>query len=188
MSKIGEQIRSGNFSNVLLKPFSYLIEVVSHTLSFKFIRLMALTPIIVTVIAIFGNTLGFKFTIWSSLLFALAAVLGFLIRFCWTSMLGLLTFWLEEYYSIDALDGLIGQVLSGGLIPLALAPSLLGHLIIYSHYRFFISFPIELALGQTGRYQAFEGFVLGGLYLLLLILLNSIIYKVGLKKYGAYGN
>ena len=187
MYRIGRQIRDGTFSNTLLKPFSYLIDILSHTLSLKFIRLTTLVPIIAIVIIVFGQWIGLKFTFNSGLLFALAAILGFLIRFCWASLLGLATFWLEEFHSVDELDGLIGQVLSGGLIPLALAPHFLGQLITYSPYRYFISFPIELALGRISGFKIAEGFILAGLYLSFLIVLNRIVYLKGLKKYGAYG-
>ena len=113
--KIGDQIRSGNFSNTLLKPYSYLVEVISHTLSMKFIRLATLTPIVIGISLLFGTKLSLNLTWMTIFQFFLAILMGFSLRFGWNILLGLFTFWLEEFHSIENLDGLFGQVLSGGL-------------------------------------------------------------------------
>ena len=186
--KIGGLVRSGDFSNTLIKPFSYLIEILSHTLGVKLLRLISLAPVIAMLAFVLKDSLILNVSLTTGLLLALSLIMGFLIKFFWSNLLGLLTFWLGEYQSVDNLDSLLSQTLSGELIPLALAPPLLQFLISYTPYRFIISFPIELALGQTTTHRIIEGFLIGGLYLSLLFLLNKIIYRAGLRKYGAYGH
>lgn len=186
--KIGALVRSGDFSNTLIKPFSYLIEILSHTLGVKLLRLISLAPVIAILAFVLKDSLVLTVSLTTGLLLALSLIMGFLIKFFWSNLLGLLTFWLGEYHSVDNLDSLLGQTLSGELIPLALAPLLLQSLISYTPYRFIISFPIELALGQITTPRIIEGFLIGGLYLSLLFLLNKIIYRAGLRKYGAYGH
>lgn len=187
-SHVGRSIRDGRFSRTIIQPYHYLVEELGTTLGLKAIRFFTLIPIAVILYCLFHHDFSITFSTSKLCLFILALLLGFAINFYYRNTLAMLVFWLEEYYSLDALSSLASQAFSGNLIPLALAPPLFVSVMKYTPFRFFVSFPIEVVINQTITLQAFQGFSVGIIYLVVFLCVHQVLYHHGLKHYGAYGN
>lgn len=185
---IGERIRDGRFSFRLLKPYSYTTEEWGFTFGLKAMRLVVIIPalVILTFVLRLSISLHLPFT---SILFVIGALaLGLTIRFYLENLVAMFVFWTEDSYSLNMLHSLAREALSGELIPLALAPAFFVPFMTYSPFRYAISFPLELALGQLDTGSIATGFLIGAAFLLLLIASHRFFYHHGLKKYGAFGS
>mgnify|MGYP001609421914 CR=1 FL=1 len=187
IEEVGEQIRDGSFSFKLLKPYNYLTEEMGRTLGLKFYRLMVIIPIVLLLVFLFGNSFKVDWSVKTISYLSLALLLGFAIRLVLENLLALFVFWIEESESLNHLHHLLSDLLSGVLLPIALAPLVIKNLIYFSPFRFYVSFPIEIALKQLNDTQMLMGFLLGVSYLLILVLLYKTVLVEALRKNRSFG-
>lgn len=185
---IGDRIRDGRFSFRLLKPYSYTTEEWGFTFGLKAMRLAVIIPALVILTSLFRLPISLHLTPTSLLLVLVALAFGLAIRFYLENLVAMFVFWTEDSYSLNMLHSLAREALSGELIPLVLAPAFFVPFMTYSPFRYSISFPIELALGQLTAGGISTGFLIGGLFLFVLVLSHRFFYQQGLKKYGAFGS
>jgi len=185
---LGYAITSGKLSSSLVKPYPYLLEDLGSLIGNKLIRFLTLIPAFFILLIFLYPHLSVNFTSSSILIFLLSLFLGLAINYFLQHILVTLVFWLEEYSSLNMLHSLLSETLNGSLIPLALAPPILANLILYSPFRYYLSFPLEIALNQLTPFQLTLGFSLGISYLFFFVFLHHILFNLGLKRYGAYGH
>lgn len=187
IEQVGRDITKGLFSFKFLKPYSYLLEDLGSDLGRKIIRLATLIPIMAVISCVLVLIFHVKFDLFSPILVMFSLVLGFAIRFYLANLLALFVFWLEEYYSIMTLHDLIMDAFSGFLLPLALLPIFVRDFLRFTPFRYYISFPIELALNQINTSQIVVGFATGILMLAGLYLLYNLVFRNSVKRFTAYG-
>jgi|GEM_PF-6363176 ABC-2 type transport system permease protein len=182
-----EKVRSGEFTNFLLKPFSYLTFDLAENFARQSMRLLTLVPIIPVVYLFFRNDVQLtgSFQVW--FLFILSIVLGLMVRFWYENVLGITTFWLIDVYGVSGIFGTLSGIFSGSAIPLAVMPPVLLSIAKLLPFRFFTSFPLEVVLGQVRGWDVFYGFLTGILWALVFGLIFKPLFGLGIKKYEAVG-
>lgn len=182
-----EKVRGGEFTNFLIKPFSYLVFDLAENFARQSMRLLTLLPVFLVVYLFFRSNvqLSGSFYLWS--LFALAVVLGLMVRFWYENVLGVTTFWLIDVYGISGLFGALSGLFSGSSIPLAVLPPSLLSLAKVLPFRFFTSFPLEVILGQVKGWDLVTGFTTGIIWIFVFGFIFSPFFKRGIKKYEAVG-
>lgn len=183
------QILNGKFSNLLLKPTSYLNGYLGNNMGSNMFRLLISIPafMIGMFLAIKMNMWIVDFNPYLIFLTLLAIVLGLLINFYLGNIFSLIAFYNKNmdgmrifYYNITAL-------LSGEFIPLVILPFIAQFILNVLPFRYTLSFPIEIMIGRMTSYDISTGFIIGLMWLCILYVIYKIFYSIAIRKYAAEG-
>lgn len=180
------QIRQGTLSPKLLRPLDPIWEHVGTHLAEKIVRL----PIIALfVAALLLFVPGLHLTpdprMWAA--YTGLVLLGFGVRFLLETCLGTLAFWTESVTSVNNLSFLAYAALGGIFAPLALYPPELRLVASLTPYPYLVNLPARMLAGSAAWPEVGAGaLVLAGWFLALLGL-RQLLWRGGLKRYGAVG-
>ena len=186
LDNIGDGIKSGKISNSFLRPYHYIQEIIANDLGAKVSRLLALVPYIVFLLMMFKNQIVFI----SPHLFIFlipAFILGYVTRLLLDSTLGTITYWTGDVDGVRATYWVIGGMATGALVPYFLFPQQVKMVLNLLPFRYFVSFPIEIVLGQLSTLQIFEGFVILLIWMMVLLLSFILADRTSSRQYAAHG-
>ena len=186
---LSDQIRSGNFSNYLIKPLSITWSKIAAGISWRIIRFMFLIPLIIAIFIYLHRLYhGFSFVNINLLLLIPSLIMAFLINFYFKMCLGLATFWFTEVGWLFFAFRVINTFSSGELIPLDLLPAYLFKLINLLPFKYMLFFPLSLALNKYSYQETITGLLIQVLWCLISFFIYKLVLKKGIKAYEAYGS
>lgn len=188
--EMNQEIRSGAMSQRLLRPVHPLLAYSAENLAALPLRALLVLPIALTLLFVYGRgqlthdpVLIFSFLLalpgaWA--LSFLSMVLCGCLAFYVESALGIFQLWMGSY-----------MVLSGYLVPLSLLPRGVRQTAEALPFRYMLDFPVKLLLGLPGaaepRAEALAHLAAEYGYVAALLLLLSLLWRAGLRRYGAFG-
>jgi viologen exporter family transport system permease protein len=184
--ELNYHIREGTLSQKLLKPIDPIFDFLVVNTTDKLFRLpIVITPMLLAAMLVPG--VHYDLSLLTTGAFVLALALCFLLIFFSIFCMGTLSFWTTYALSISELWYGFRTLLSGGLAPLDLLPAPLPQLSVYLPFRYMLSFPVEILLGQLNGEQIGFGFAVQGAWLLAFIGLYRFLWARGLRLYSAVG-
>lgn len=180
-------ILKGEFYKYLLRPFNYLTEMLGVSLSTKFIRIIILIPILTTSGIALQDYLEYDFEFITLFYFTLAIIIGFTINFFLGNIVSLIAVYIKQIQGIKALYINSVSILSGQTVPILVFPLWALFIIEILPFRYVLSFPIEIIIGSIHQIDIHRGFAIAFIWLIVLIVLYKLIYKISIKKYEAEG-
>jgi ABC-2 type transport system permease protein len=179
------EIRLGELSFYLLKPFHPIHHHLARILAGKPIQLLLVgPPLLVAAIVLHAR---YDLSVWTIGLSALAMSGGLLIEFLVQAILSTTAFWITRATSLAEVWFLIRALLSGWVVPIDLFPPAVTHALAYLPFRYVLSFPIEILLGRVAPDQIAYGLVIQWLWIIGLGFAFFALWQRGLKRYGAVG-
>ncbi len=186
---INDDIKKGNFSKFLIKPYSVLEQSVMNNIVEKVFKLSVIGTALVAISLVFALTDRFSLPIYIeylplSLLALVAALL--MINFLDVSM-GLAGFWMDD---IDFLTGAFftaDALLSGKVVPVTFLPNFLQQIGFFLTFRYTVAFPIVLMLGILTNGEIISGFFALFFWTVFFWNLQKFLYKKGAVRYSSYG-
>jgi ABC-2 type transport system permease protein len=182
---LDEEIRLGRMSMQLIRPFDpYLTQAVHNwtAIGMRFPIVLAITAIGLGLTGTLGDLAFTRLP-----LFLLAIVGAWLIAFNLNYAMGLLTFWTDRAIALESWYYLAGSVLSGGLFPLDLLPPTVQRLVSFTPFPYIIGFPIEIMTGKLTLPDILTDLALQLLWAALFIGAHRLLWRAGLRRYGAVG-
>jgi ABC-2 type transport system permease protein len=179
------RVRNGTLSFALLKPIHPIHSDIADNIASKVITLPFML-VIAGILAV-GFHPGLSTTTWSLVLAIPALLLAFLLRFILEWTLALASFWTTRVSAINQVYFILVLFFSGQLAPLVLYPHFVQVIATILPFRWMVSFPLELLLGQLSPQQALIGMVVQAGWLLLGIILLRIVWRAGVRVYSAVG-
>ena len=82
---------------------------------------------------------------------------------------------------------MLADVAEGSVMPLELFPGYLGQLVGYLPFRHSLAFPVENLLGLISREQMLRDLALQWAWVLVFMLLASLLWRAGMRRFGAFG-
>lgn len=182
-------ILNGKFSNLLLKPFSFLTEYLGNNIGSNLFRLIVSVPafLIGGFIATRLNLWVIDFNPYLIFLGLLAVILGFLINFLMGNIFSLIAFYNKNMDGMRTFYYNIASLLSGEFAPLVAFPFVALFFLQILPFRYTLSFPLEIILGRMTNYDIIYGFVIALAWLVILYIIYVLLYKKTVKKYAAEG-
>jgi ABC-2 type transport system permease protein len=179
------RIRQGTLSFALLKPIHPIHSDIADNLASKIITLPFMLVIAGILALAFHPTLSPP--LWS-LLFAIPALLlALLIRFLCEWTLAQAAFWTTRVSAINQIYFVLLLFLSGQLAPLSLYPLWIQDLGYIFPFRWMVSFPLELLLGQLSLEEAWIGLGVQAVWVVISYLLVRVVWRAGVRVYSAVG-
>ncbi len=182
---VGDIIRGGQISTLLLYPMSPLYNAVASEIAGKVVYMVFVIPVTAALAVALHPDLH------PSLLDGLAFVpaLGFawMLRFFWGYWLALLAFWAARADLLLAVQDTLIFLLAGQVAPVALLPGLMNTAAILLPFRYMVGFPVEVLAGNLSRADLLTGFILQIGWLIAAVSLYRLMWIRGLRRYAAVG-
>lgn len=180
------EVRTGALSGRLLKPMNPLWHEASYALSAIPLRLVVLIPLIGAVIAWRPSLVALPEP--SALLLAVPALLlAWMLHFAVQCCFALLAFWIDKASGLWMVFFAIFAFLSGYVAPLALFPAWSRPVLEALPFAAMHALPAELLSGLRTPAQALPTFAVGLAWLVVLGALATVLWRRGLRRYGAFG-
>jgi ABC-2 type transport system permease protein len=180
------EIRLGELSPHLLRPYHPLARYLALALADKPLRLAMMLPIWGLALLFEPNARPTSDPLSLAAL-PLAIALAFLVYFFNQCCIGLLSFWWTQVLAVQDFWFGLYSLASGYLVPLELLPAPVTQLLLLLPFRAMLSFPVELLLGRLGPAQIAAGLGLQLFWAVALLLLMRLMWRRGLRRYSAVG-
>lgn len=184
--KLAPDIRLGNFSNQLLKPYRIWVVSLVDAVTRQIFWAGLVLPLFVVVWMVFFAA-KIPISVTGLLLGILFVILGFLLHFFLDFFIALLAFWFDDVWSFSHLKRILFMVLGGQLFPFDLLSGKVRRIVEILPFKYFYYLPS--AYLQSRRPSEYLIGDLAGVvvWALIFILCASFAWRKGIKSYGAYG-
>jgi ABC-2 type transport system permease protein len=187
---INDDIKKGNFSKFLVKPYSVLEQSLMNNIVEKIFKLSVIAVALFSFAIFFIATDQFTLPVHIgylplSLIALIMALL--MVNFLDVSM-GLAGFWMDDIDFVTGTFFTADALLSGKVVPITFLPNFLQQIGFFLPFRYTVSFPIELLLGKLTQGEIIAGFIVLFFWTIFFWNLQKFLYKKGAAKYSSYGN
>lgn len=177
------RVREGTLSAALLRPVHPIHADIAENLSSKAVSTPGILLAAAVMALIFHPT--FHFIGWAVVAFIPAAALAFLLRFVVEWTLAQAAFWTTRVTSLNQMFFVAMLFLSGQMAPLTLFPPAVQTVAALLPFRWMISFPVELLLGNMTPRETITGFAAQAVWIVLSLTLLRIVWRAGVRVYSA---
>ncbi|OGM11565.1 hypothetical protein A2Z22_02075 [Candidatus Woesebacteria bacterium RBG_16_34_12] len=190
VSEIFGEVSQGGLTNYLLKPLDYFKYWIARDFAFKGINILFAFLELTVLYLILKPTFYVQTNILTIIFFLISVIFAIAILFIFYFIAGSIPFWFPEAaWAINFLFMfVIVEFLSGSLFPLDILPITLQNVLSYTPFPYLIFFPLQIYLGNIAIVEIIKGFMVAGIWLIILKILMNNLWKKGLKVYGAYGH
>jgi ABC-2 type transport system permease protein len=177
------RVREGTLSAALLRPVHPIHADIADNLSSKAVSTPGILLAAAVMALIFHPT--FHFVGWAVVAFIPAVALAFLLRFIVEWTLAQAAFWTTRVSALNQMFFVAMLFLSGQVAPLTLFPPAVQTVALLLPFRWMISFPIELVLGNLTPQEAITGLAAQAVWIALSLALLRIVWRAGVRVYSA---
>lgn len=184
---VSNSIIDGDFAKYIIRPFNYLAEMFGISLAIRSLRIILMIPLVFVAYIYLGDRLSYDLNPLNIALFGGAILLGFLLNFLLGNIFALIAFFIKQVIGLRALYVNLVSILSGEYIPLKFLSY--GMLFVFQllPFRYILSFPIEILIGDLTSKDIANGYLIGVFWLVILFLFYRAMYKYSIKKYESEG-
>ena len=181
-------IRTGKYLTFALRPMHHRFFALSQKIGHRVLGfLFEFLPVLAIFVFLFRVDLRPASWPWM----IVSVVLSFLIRFYINYTIGTAGFWLVKTQGLSSVVYLLTSICSGSLFPLVLLPMAVQRAVFFLPFQFTIYVP---SMVFTGSY-ALGGLTMGipavvglqGVYLVVLIGLSEVLFRMGMKRFTDVG-
>ena len=183
-----QSIRDGSLSDLLIKPVSPYGVWLARDLGNKVFHFLLGFIGYVLVFLFFREYLVFPENMIYIPLFLVSMMLAAFLQFLLFEALSLLAFWLENTYGIRFTMRVIMEVAGGAIIPLSFFPHIIQKIFLYLPFQFLIYLPMRLYLGKIPLEQVYVEFLKELSWIAVLVILNILLWRRGVRQYLAMGD
>ncbi len=183
--KVGDEIRFGAVTNYLLKPMSYFWDKIFGALGDVIYKFLIYIGSILFIFLFFKNYLT-PINNTEQIIYFLALVfIGLILYLVFFYIIGISAFWFGFIFGFNSSMHMIVNFLSGSMIPLDLLPEVIQKINNFLPFKYMLYVPIQVF---TGKLDATPHIIIIPLlWIILLYIIATIIFKYGIKKYEGYG-
>jgi ABC-2 type transport system permease protein len=121
------------------------------------------------------------------IVYLLTLILAFVIGFHFEVCIGMIGFWMLEVTSILYVIMTLNYFLSGHMFPLDLLPPAWAAVIKALPTSYLAYFPAAVFLGKVEGPELTQGLLIGVGWAVGLMVLSRVLYRLGLRRYSAFG-
>ena len=186
---VGTEIANGDLNNYLVKPINYLKNWLARDFADKALNLIFFSLEITLLTLIFNPPIIGPASLMHLFLFLLAVFLAMFIYFFFSFLVSSFTFWYPEHngWPLRFIVFMLLGFLAGASFPLDIFPALAQKIFKLLPFPYLIFYPLQIYLGRLSHQQILSSFLIMLAWLFILYQLTKIVFKKGLKIYGAYG-
>ena len=179
-------IREGRLSTQLLRPIHPIHHEITANWSEKVLRLTILLPIVVGVLIL---TPGIRLALTPATLvaFGISIIGAWAIFFLADYCIGILSFWMTQAIAFSQVLWGLKITLGGILAPIQMFPPAMQAVLEWLPFKYMLAFSNDIALGKVTGDQIITGLAVQFGWVLALWLLMRVLWRFGVRSYGAVG-
>jgi ABC-2 type transport system permease protein len=182
------EIRRGDLSNHLVRPFNIWAFWFVDSIGWKMFRNALSIPVVLSCLFWFGSELGpLSVPLERLPLLLISVLLGAVVCFFLKLCLGFTSFWTNDIIGTATLYEVVATILGGMLIPIALLPEGLQVVAWLLPIQAIYSVPLSILLGKSDGPGAWYGILLQIGWIVVLWALALVLWRAGLRQYEAVG-
>lgn len=116
-----------------------------------------------------------------------ATMLAFVLRFAMQYTFALLSFWIERASALERISFLPYLFLSGMVAPLETFPPWIREIALLTPFPYLLYFPAKLLIGVPAEVTLGRAFLTIGVWCIVLIVANRVLWRAGLRQYSGMG-
>jgi len=185
--KVVSDISTGGLNHYLIKPVNYLIcrslDILVGNLLFSVTGLIIIIPI-----AIFLFKEYFIGIFLVNCLYGLPFIfLAFILSVEISTILSLMSFFIDYTTSVNKIQFLIMPFLTGQLLPIELFPEKIKTIIQILPFQYLVLKPVQIFMGKISPANITKDFLIMALWIALFAILTYSMWHSGMRRYNAYG-
>lgn len=184
---IGSEINEGKLSNYLLRPISYFKYWFARDLGDKAVNILFTTIELFLLIIILKPPLLLQENVVILFITAVSAVLGMVLYFYFSVLLGLYGFWSNEVWGPRFVFWQLITFFAGGLFPLDILPKSVASFFELLPFGYLMYFPLKIYLGQLSMLAVIQGGMICVIWIFIMHQLTRLVWMKGLRVYTAFG-
>ena len=181
---IGENIRSGDLANYLIKPISFNIYNFTKLLTTKTLRTVVPGFLLATLVI----TSDIFEPPANPALFAISLVLATIIGYFVYALIGLIAFWTINVWGIISIYGRLVDTLNGSVFPLDFLPPLALTVTKYMPFRYMHYLPLSIYTGKITSQESLGQIEIQVIWVTALYLAYRLFWRKGVRQFDAVGN
>jgi ABC-2 type transport system permease protein len=185
--KIMNEIKNGDICKYILKPINYFFYNMTLNISKTIIYIIPLSLISIIIFLMFKDYIVITNSLLYIFLFVISLMIAFLIRYYISFLFGLLGFFLDEVSQLYHLVDIVLRIISGYLFPLNFLPYGLCTVSKILPFQYLGFFPSMLLIGKFAINEVVKGISISLLWIIFLFFVYRLIWKIGMKRYSAFG-
>lgn len=185
--EISRDIKDGSLDRFIIKPIKYAYYRVCAFIGKKVIQMVVLFLIAGLVLVGLHYWLDMTVTFNRMMVFIPTIILSLFINFLMFYSISTLAFWVTEVSGLFIITGLLINIASGGVIPLDLFGDTALKILKFLPFKYTIYYPINVINGRLGTDAIWEGMMIQVMWIILLIGLSKVLWRMGQEKYISAG-
>lgn len=201
--EISEDVRTGAFASRLLRPAHPLLVYTAEQIAALPLRAAIALPVAIGILLTMArDQLTHDLRLLGLFLLALPA--AWLVNYLAMAAIGLLALWIDSALGLMYVWMGLFTLFSGYILPLSLLPAWLRQVADVLPFRYILDVPVKILLGwpipggdgrgqvlrdtTTGWHQALHAVGIAYLYIAALLVVLVLMWRRGLKRFGAFGS
>ncbi len=184
---IARDIREGTLKKYLIQPLDMIAYLVAYRMAHKaaYIVTSAL-PYAVLFFICRGYFDHFPDLV-TLLAYLVSLFLAFFVGFFFEATMGMVGFWFLEVTSLMYVVNTLNFFVSGQMFPLDLLSPFWAGVLKALPFQYMAYFPASVFLGKIQGQELINGLILEFVWAVVFIVLARWLYRIGLRRYSAYG-
>jgi ABC-2 type transport system permease protein len=186
---IARDIRDGNLKKYLLQPIDMLWYLLSYRGAHKLAYIVTTALPYSLLFFLFRHVFdGFPGP-WTLLAYVLSLLLAFVIGFFFEACIGIAGFWFMEVSSLMYIINVLNYFVSGQMFPLEFLDQypLVSLVLRWLPFQYLAYFPAMIFLEKIQDQELIVGLLIESGWAVFLLLLSHWLYRLGLRRYSAFG-
>jgi ABC-2 type transport system permease protein len=184
---IARDIREGTLKRYLIQPVDMIGYLLSYRIAHKVTYILtSFVPYALLFFICRSFFDGFPGPL-TLLAYAASLVLSFLVGFFFEASVGMVGFWFLEVTSLLYIVMTLNFFVSGQMLPLDLLPAPWSGLLKALPFQYMAYFPAVIFLGKVRGMELVYGLLAESLWAVFFIALARGLYRLGLRRYSAFG-
>jgi ABC-2 type transport system permease protein len=179
-----KEVLEGKLSPKLLQPLDPVWHHVANHTGERFARMPFVLVLSMLFFILYPQAFWWP-NISNLLLFVLAAIMAFALRFIIQHTFAMFAFWTEKAAALENLWLLFFVFLSGLIAPLDVFPENVRNIVMWTPFPYMINFPASILVGLP--VDLTRGFLSIAGWFLIFLGINRFLWRMGLKKYSGMG-
>lgn len=182
-----DDIKNGGFSKYIVRPIGYLKYRMACFMGQKSFNVLVIFIIMIAVLLLLSVNFAFKIEIINICIFIIAIILALFINFLIYFSLASIAFWINEATGAFIVMGLVANVISGGIFPLDIFGDKVLTVFSLLPFQYTIYFPVNIINGKLGLDAILNGLIIQLVWIMIMLVIANVLWKIGMKKYTAVG-
>jgi ABC-2 type transport system permease protein len=184
---IARDIREGTLKKYLLQPIDMIAYLLSYRMAHKAAYIvMSSLPYAALFFLCRAYFDGLP-DAWTMAAYVVSLLLAFLVGFFFEASIGMIGFWFLEVTSFLYVVNTVNFFVSGHMFPLDLLPPFWAGLLKTLPFQYMAYFPAAVFLGKVRGPDLLYGLLAEAAWAVFFIVGSRGLYRVGLRRYSAYG-